>query len=201
MAASSTGTGAGTGSQGGASSRGSGRAPGSMQGSAGGGAKTIERTFGGTLCAFWLGKQCYAIAADIVGEVVAVETLTAVPLAPPAIRGIFNLRGTPMAVVDLPRALDLPIPDASLPRAGQGLPALVLRAGDLLVAALIDRMEMVVPPGRGRFRPRSEGNDENALVQGFLEITQPTPLVLTVLGSDEIMARLAELRFRRADEV
>jgi purine-binding chemotaxis protein CheW len=140
------------------------------------------------------------VAADVVGEVVSVEALTPVPLAPAAIRGIFNLRGTPMAVVDLPRALELPGGAPAEPRPGQGLAALVLRAGDLLVAALIDRMEMVVPPGRGRFRPRSEGGEESALVQGFLEISEPRTLVMTVLGSDEIMARLAELRFRQADD-
>jgi chemotaxis signal transduction protein len=200
MAASTGGSGSGYGS-GGASAGGSARATAGGERRARGGAPPpAERGFASTLCAFWLGQQCYALAAEIVGEVVAVEALTPVPLAPPAIRGIFNLRGTPMAVVDLPRALELPVTAPAEPRAGLGLAALVLRAGDLQVAALIDRMEVVVPPGRGRFRARSEGHEESALVQGFLELAEPRALVLTVLGADEIMARLAELRFRRADD-
>jgi chemotaxis signal transduction protein len=196
MAASTGGSGSGyaSGSGGGRSTAGGDRR------SRGATPPAAERGFTSTLCAFWLGQQCYAVGAEIVGEVVAVEALTPVPLAPPAIRGIFNLRGTPTAVVDLPRALELPITAPAEPRAGQGMAALVLRAGDILVAALIDRMEMVVPPGRGRFRARTEGHEESALVQGFLEIGEPRALVLTVLGADEIMARLAELRFRRAED-
>src|SRR6185295_6776910 len=66
-----------------------------------------ERGFQATLCAFWLGQQCFAISADIVSEVVSVESFTPVPLAPAAVVGLFNLRGTPVALVDLVRALTL----------------------------------------------------------------------------------------------
>ena len=47
------------------------------------------------------GSSASPSPADIVGEVVPVEALTPVPLAPPAILGLFNLRGTPVALVDL----------------------------------------------------------------------------------------------------
>ena len=137
------------------------------------------------------------------GEVVSVEAVTPVPLAPPAILGLFNLRGTPVALVDLVRALALPgTGDAS--RCRPGRPArrwCCARARrDFLLGALIGRMEMVVPAGRGRFRTRSESNEESPLVEGFLEISDRGSLVMTVLSSPEIVARLAELRFRRADD-
>jgi purine-binding chemotaxis protein CheW len=163
-----------------------------------------ERGFASTLCGFWLGQQCFAIAADLVGEVVWVEAVTPVPLAPPAILGLFNLRGTPVALVDLVRALALTgTGEAEPTRPGQARTALVLRPGeanDFLLGALIGRMEMVVPGGRGRFRPRSESNEESPLVEGFLEISDRGSLVMTVLSTPEIVARLTELRFRRPDE-
>jgi chemotaxis signal transduction protein len=163
-----------------------------------------ERGFASTLCGFWLGQQCFAIAADLVGEVVAVEAITPVPMAPPAILGLFNLRGTPVALVDLVRALALTgTGDAEPVRPGQTRTALVLRPGetnDFLLGALIGRMEMVVPAGRGRFRTRSESNEESPLVEGFLEVSDRGSFVMTVLSTPEIVARLTELRFRRADD-
>jgi chemotaxis signal transduction protein len=163
-----------------------------------------ERGFSATLCGFWLGQQCFAIAADMVGEVVPIDAVTPVPLAPPAVLGLFNLRGTPVALVDLVRALALTGTGEVEPlRPGQTRTGLVLRSTELhdfLLGALINRMEMVIPAGRGRFRPRSESNEESPLVEGFLEISDRGSLVMTVLSSPEIVARLSELRFRRLDE-
>ncbi len=163
-----------------------------------------ERGFATTLCGFWLGEQCFAIAADVVGEVVPVESVTPVPLAPPAVLGLFNLRGTPVALVDLVRALALTGTGESEPlRPGQPRTGLVLRprgVNDFLLGALITRMEMVVPAGRGRFRPRSESNEESPLVEGFLEVSDRGAFVMTVLSTPEILSRLSALRFRRLDD-
>jgi chemotaxis signal transduction protein len=168
----------------------------SRRGSSGGRAPE-QRGLPHTVCGFWLGQHCFAVAADIVGEVVPVEAYTPVPLAPPAILGLFNLRGTPVALADTPRALGLAVGEVPAP-AGATRIALVLRARDLVVGALIGRMEMVVPAGRGHFRPRSDSHEESPLVEGFLEIGQS--LVMTVLSSAEIVARLAALRPRRTGD-
>jgi purine-binding chemotaxis protein CheW len=168
--------------------------------SSGRGGGPVVHGFATTLCGFWLGNQCFAIAAAIVGEVVPVEALTPVPLAPAAVRGLFNLRGTPVAAVDLGVALGLSdVPPVEEPRPGQPLTALVIRSGDLLVGALIRRMEMVIPAGRGHYRPRGESSEESALVAGFLEIEDRGALVMTVLGSEELVDRLSALRLRRAE--
>jgi chemotaxis signal transduction protein len=160
--------------------------------------------FSTTPCAFWLGQQCFAVAAEVVGEVVSVEAVTPVPLSPPAVLGLFNLRGTPVALVDMARALTLTgAGDLEPLRAGQTRTALVLRPGDghdFVLGALIGRMEMVVPPGRGTFRPRSESSEESPLVEGFLEVSDRGALVMTVLSTPEIVGRLSALRLRRLDD-
>src|SRR6185295_1390429 len=69
---------------------------------ASGGGPPVER-YPHNLCAFWLGEHCYGLQTALVGEVVTVEALTPVPLAPPPVRGLFNLRGAPVALVDLAR--------------------------------------------------------------------------------------------------
>src|SRR5687768_6740409 len=94
---------------------------GSGSSTASGGGPTLER-YQHNLCAFWLGEHCYGLQTALVGEVVTVEALTPVPLAPAPVRGLFNLRGAPVALVDLAQVLELP--DASSgddPRAGKPL--------------------------------------------------------------------------------
>jgi chemotaxis signal transduction protein len=179
-----------------------GRSSGSGGGRRGGrGSRAAPEGFAATLCGFWLGNQCFAIAAAIVGEVVPVEALTPVPLAPAAVRGLFNLRGTPVAAVDLGAALGLTdVPAVEEPRPGQPLTGLVIRSGDLVVGALIRRMELVVPAGRGHYRPRGESAEESALVSGFLEIAERGALVMTVLSSEGLVDRLSALRLRPGGE-
>lgn len=58
---------------------------------------------------FFLGNSEFALSVAHVQEVVnACADYTAVPLGPDYLRGIFNLRGTIVPVVDLRRLLDLP---------------------------------------------------------------------------------------------
>jgi purine-binding chemotaxis protein CheW len=166
-----------------------------------GGDAPVAEGFPETLCGFWLGDQCFAVAASIVGEVVPCESMTPVPLAPPAIRGLFNLRGTPVAIIDLGTALGLTdLAPAEEPQAGRPMSVLVLRAEELLVGVVIRRMEMVLPAHRGRFRARRDSAEENPLVAGFVEVPERASLVMTVLGSEELLAKLQELRFHREDD-
>jgi purine-binding chemotaxis protein CheW len=65
----------------------------------GGRAWTLARP--GQYLAFALGEETYAMAIDSVREVIPFGGLTEVPLAPPGIRGILNLRGAMVPVVDL----------------------------------------------------------------------------------------------------
>ncbi len=50
---------------------------------------------------FNLGAGEYAIAIGRVKEIIAYKTLTMIPHVPPALRGVINLRGTVVPVVDL----------------------------------------------------------------------------------------------------
>lgn len=45
------------------------------------------------LCTFWLHNRCFAVDISLVREVVNVDSVVAVPLSPPALLGLFNLRG------------------------------------------------------------------------------------------------------------
>ena len=58
---------------------------------------------------FLLGSEHYAIAASLVREVCPLKDLTPLPGTPAFVRGIINLRGRIVSVVDLKRFFDLPV--------------------------------------------------------------------------------------------
>lgn len=55
---------------------------------------------------FQLDRSPYAIPLDAVADVAPAGRIQPVPLAPPAVKGLAERRGRPIAVLDLPRLLD-----------------------------------------------------------------------------------------------
>jgi chemotaxis signal transduction protein len=142
----------------------------------------------GGVCAFWLAGRCFGLDIRWVGEVVALDAITRVPNARPAIRGLFNLRGEPVVVLDLARILDLD--DRDLPAGKVGL---VLRSGEISAAIQVERVESILPPGRGELSPRSGG--EHLAVIGLLDDRGAGGGVVTVLDSELLLERLQALRY------
>jgi chemotaxis signal transduction protein len=83
-------------------------------------------------CVFTLAGEPFAVGLEVAREILTIEECTPVPLAPPAVLGVVNLRGTLVPVVDLRPVLRLP--------AASGRPtlALVLATESLRFAVAID---------------------------------------------------------------
>jgi purine-binding chemotaxis protein CheW len=150
--------------------------------------RPVQAPAAGGVCAFWLAGRCFGLDVRWVGEVVALDAITRVPNARPAIRGLFNLRGEPVVVLDLARILDLD--DRDLPAGKVGL---VLRSGELAAAIQVERVESILPPGRGELAPRSGG--EHRAVIGLLDDRGAGGGVVTVLDSELLLERLQALRY------
>lgn len=145
------------------------------------------------LCAFWLGGRCFGLNVRSVGEVVALDAITRVPNARPAIRGLFNLRGEPMVVLDLTRLLDLGDPAGPGGNQSAGKVGLVLRIAALAAVVEVERVESIIPPGRGELAPRGEG--EHRAVIGLLDDRASGGRIVTVLDSELLLERLQALRY------
>src|SRR5262249_20240479 len=114
-------------------------------------------------CTFFLDGLRFGVDVRQVQEVVPYQEMTRVPLAPPTVRGLLNLRGQIVTGIDLRRRLDLPErPAGSLPM------NVVLRGEDSPVSFLVDEIGEVIevaadawerPPDtlRGRVRELIEG--------------------------------------------
>jgi chemotaxis signal transduction protein len=159
-------------------------------------ARAVVQQLDKSIVAFWIGGRCFGLETEVIGEVVRIEAVTPVPKAPVGVLGLFNLRGIPVAVVDLDTILDLKTRTngASALRADEGaISALVLKTDRIIAAATIERVELVIARGRGGFTP-PQGGDHRA-VRGFVETDERSGLVVTLLDATTLLARLDRLKF------
>src|SRR5687768_13347876 len=103
------------------------------------------------LCTFYLDGLLFGVDVRRVQEVILHHEMTRVPLAPPVVRGLMNLRGHIVTALDMRRRLDL----SELP-AGQLPINVVLRSDDNPISLLVDRIGDVVEVTEERFDPTPE---------------------------------------------
>src|SRR5262245_38468359 len=101
--------------------------------------------------------------------------MTRVPLAPPTVRGLLNLRGMIVTGIDLRRRLELPAGEAgSLPM------NIVIRGEDSLVSLLVDDIGEVieVPAEAGESPPETLPVRVRELIAGVYPLADELLLVL-----------------------
>lgn len=137
-------------------------------------------------CTFFLDGLRFGVDVQKVQEVVPYQEMTRVPLAPPTVRGLLNLRGQIVTGIDLRRRLELPDrPEGKLPI------NVVLRGGDSPVSFLVDEIGEVIdvsadacepPPDTLRGRARE-------LIQGVYPLADELLLVLDTAKTLELQAQ------------
>ncbi len=143
----------------------------------------VERQY----CTFFLGGHYFGIDVLEVQEVIRHQEMTRVPLAPPVVRGLINLRGQIVTALDLRRRLDLP------DRPGGGLPVnVVVRTDDGAVSLLVDEIGDVLQVPEESFEPPPETLKGTArdLIRGAYKLDGRLLLILDT----ERVVNLAEAR-------
>jgi purine-binding chemotaxis protein CheW len=93
----------------------------------------------GRFCTFRLGSYYFGVEVERVQEVIRHQNMTRIPLAPPHIRGLINLRGQIVTAIELRRPVGLP------DRPADQLPMnVVVRCDDAAVSLLVDEIDEVV---------------------------------------------------------
>jgi purine-binding chemotaxis protein CheW len=127
------------------------------------------------LCTFMVANLHLGVDADLVQEVVRHQAITPVPLAPPDIAGLMNLRGQVVTTIDLRHRLALlPRPDGHLPL------HLIVRGGRGPVSLLVDQISDVLSCSPEELEPPPPTVDEtvSALLDGVC--TRPERLLLVL---------------------
>ena len=91
------------------------------------------------LATFWLDGDLFGVEVEHVQEVLRSQSITRVPLAPPAVAGLINLRGQVVTAIELRERLGLP----ARPE-GTNAVAIVVRLHGEAVSLLVDSIADVV---------------------------------------------------------
>ena len=139
---------------------------------------------------FSLLGQLYGIEVDSVHSVSKFQPLTEVPLAPPSVVGLLNLRGQVTTAIDMRRRLEMP------PRAADAPPPMnvVVKTDDGLVSLLVDSIGDVEDTTEDQYDavPSSVSGAAKELVVGAYSLTgQRLLLTLDVVRTVDVGARFA----------
>src|SRR5262249_5962216 len=126
-------------------------------------------------CTFFLDGLRFGVDVQQVQEVVPYQEMTRVPLAPPTVRGLLNLRGQIVTGIELRRRLELPDrPEGTLPM------NVVLRGEDSPVSFLVDDIGEVIEIATDGWEPPPETLQARIreLIQGVVTLPQHEELLL-----------------------
>lgn len=98
-------------------------------------------------CTFRLDGKLYGVPVERVQEVLRSAAVTPVPLSPRAVRGLMNLRGEIVTVVDLRQPLQLSGNDPASPT------LVVVRDGTAIMTLAVDAIEDVIWTREADFEP------------------------------------------------
>jgi purine-binding chemotaxis protein CheW len=126
-------------------------------------------------CTFYVRGLFLGLEVTCIQEVIRSQPLTRVPLAPPMIAGLMNLRGQIVTAIDLRHRLGLP------PREPSERPInVVVRTGDGAVSLLVDEIGDVIEVAEDAFErpPDTVPDDARALIRGAYKLKNRLLLVL-----------------------
>lgn len=135
------------------------------------------------LVVFQLGDEEYAIDVNRVREVVRVDRITRVPGAPAYVRGVINLRGRVVPVIDLRQRLGLNPAPAERPR------IMVVEDGPALVGMLVDRASEVLRLQPGQMQPPDELLQEDDNGRFVEAVANLEGRLVVVLRPGDLLAR------------
>lgn len=126
-------------------------------------------------CTFYLCGDYFGVDVVAVQEVIRGQQMTRVPLAPPVVRGLINLRGQIVTALDLRRRLGMPDREN-----GHEPVNVVVRTDDGAVSLLVDEIGDVLPVPRAAFErpPETLGDAARALIRGAYKLDGRLLLVL-----------------------
>jgi purine-binding chemotaxis protein CheW len=121
---------------------------------------------GGSACefvAFRIGVQEFCIDIMCVREIRGWTPATALPHAPSYVRGVINLRGSVLPIVDLAERLGFPPTDATARQV-----IIVVQVGSQIIGLLVDAVSDILTQSTENIQPTPE--DVKSFIRGVLAI-------------------------------
>ena len=141
----------------------------------------LTATSGRELISFQIGEQEFCVDITSVREIRGFTPATPVPHSPNYMRGVINLRGAVMPVIDLGARLGM---DTSEPTARHVI--IVAKVGDHSVGLVVDAVceTFAVTPEQVQPLPELGGDATRSVVRGFLQIDER---MISLISLDQIL--------------
>ena len=126
-------------------------------------------------CTFYVAGQYFGLDVLHVQEIIRYQEMTRVPLAPPVVRGLINLRGQIVTAIDLRRRLELP------ERPADQFPVnVIVRTDDGAVSLLVDEIGDVLEADDRLFErpPETLQGSSRELIRGAYKLPDQLLLIL-----------------------
>jgi purine-binding chemotaxis protein CheW len=141
---------------------------------------------------FVVDRLLFGVEVEKVQEVIRYQEMTGVPLAPPVVKGLINLRGQIVTAIDLRRRLELH------ERAATDLPMnVVVRHEDGAVSLLVDEIGDVLEVEEENFElpPETLGGKARELIRGVYKLNDR---LMHVLNTNEAVNGAGERQEKAA---
>lgn len=143
-----------------------------------------------TLLRFEIGDRPYVTDIERIQEIVFYREAIPVPHAPAFLRGLMDLRGTALPLIDLRERLGVPPSARAHPTH-----ILVVRPAGRLLGVIVDQVNDVLEVDSESFQDREQPGEVPTMCRGVCRVKEDLLLVIdlgAVLGQEEY-AKLAEV--------
>lgn len=133
-----------------------------------------EDTQKGKFLTFILGSENYGLEIKYVTEIIGIQEITAIPEVPEYIRGIINLRGKIVPVMDVRLRFKKPIKEYN-----DRTCVIVIDIKDISIGLIVDSVsEVIVIPDAEIVQPPDVGNSSNKYIKGIGKVENEVKLIL-----------------------
>ncbi|MFA5455182.1 MAG: chemotaxis protein CheW [Sulfurimonas sp.] len=149
---------------------------------------------------FFLGDEQYGIAIERIKEIIAMMKITSVPKIPPYMRGVINLRGSIIPIVDTRLRFAMDSREADMHTA-----IIIVEVEKVNIGFIVDRVEEVASIDTLNLSepPKFGSQIDTDFISSVAQIEENVVMILDVLKlfeADEII-NLAEIQNKQAEEV
>ncbi|MDQ1245320.1 MAG: purine-binding chemotaxis protein CheW [Campylobacterota bacterium] len=149
---------------------------------------------------FFLGDEQYGIAIERIKEIIAMMKITSVPKIPPYMRGVINLRGSIIPIIDTRLRFAMDSREADMHTA-----IIIVEVEKVNIGFIVDRVEEVASIDTLNLSepPKFGSQIDTDFISSVAQIEENVVMILDVLKlfeADEII-NLAEIQNKQAEEV
>lgn len=129
------------------------------------------------IVSFRIGNQFYGIDIMMVKEILCEKKFTPIPNALDFVRGVFNLRGEIIPIIELSKLFHLNV-EHDVPEEGESV--IILKVGNLLIGVIVEEIMQVFPIQKSNIQPPSSllGSINEEYISGIIDIEKRLYVIL-----------------------